>query len=261
MILGWSTGHAGTTTFGTGHHFRSGRKPLEAFAFAFEVGKEYGLLGAQRLQEAYTAGQGSSAWQTGIVKELYAPYIANVTGKKGAYVDLSHQSLLLMDGYLSTFACRLRLIRIRRARLETAASHIFSGYYYYEPGRGYPVLLPTDARTWGELSPAQKGMWFMDEVEARWQLVSRRACSWGRCLEVHARATRDSTRHIVTVPTPGSPFATGDVDKVQGRPGGSHVPRTRDEHLDGVPIRGALPWFAPKIADPCRHQASYASRP
>jgi len=102
-----------------------------------------------------------------------------------------------MDGYLHEFRARLRLIRVRRARLESALSWCrpmsmcysanwsagqrmarIRGYYNFAPTLGYPVLNALEpVSLWARMTAAGRAMWYHDEVEARWQGLAAGACA------------------------------------------------------------------------------------
>jgi hypothetical protein len=82
----------------------------------------------------------------------------------------------------------LKFLRIRRDRHETVTSlttnHALSpsrvgNYNPYDPAKGRGILHPLENRdavvlkvspkTWRQLSVFQRGFWFIDEVEARWE--------------------------------------------------------------------------------------------
>jgi hypothetical protein len=133
-----------------------------------------------------------------------------------AYVDLGHHNLYFVEGLLAAYrgpprtprlspaTPRLRFVRIRRGRFESTVSWCSSldtikskparawytlgatererdrsvgGAFFYSPHLGYPVQLAVSQATWRRLTLAQKVMWFIDEVEARWQaLLARGVC-------------------------------------------------------------------------------------
>ncbi|KAJ1634515.1 hypothetical protein T492DRAFT_973301, partial [Pavlovales sp. CCMP2436] len=50
--------------------------------------------------------------------------------------------------------------------------------YSYSPHLGYPVRLAMPLQLWSQLTPTQKVMWYIDEVEARWQMLrAQGACA------------------------------------------------------------------------------------
>jgi len=112
------------------------------------------------------------------VQKYYLPFWRQ---QKGRVVVLSHDVLLYYRGILETIPNdQLLFVRIRRARYEAARSwekafrvtHICNQDWFafcpYELETSV-VLKPPSLQNWLSLNVFQRALWYIDEVEARWQ--------------------------------------------------------------------------------------------
>ena len=93
-------------------------------------------------------------------------------------VDLTHQvNLGLLEALVSLLQPRISFVRIIRSRYDTVRSFMNESKVpcgsdvawtlcpLYHPDS----VLKVSNTTWAKLSASQRNMWFVDEVEARWQ--------------------------------------------------------------------------------------------
>mmetsp|Transcript_16859 Transcript_16859/g.41493 ORF Transcript_16859/g.41493 Transcript_16859/m.41493 type:complete len:418 (-) Transcript_16859:165-1418(-) len=214
VVLGYSTGRVGTTTMSKARTYTSGACSMDDVCFRFET---VGRLWGSHLRKWYIHRKGSVEFQAKVVASKYIPLMRkdlalgdpDLSKRRKVWADLSHTSVFLLDGFLDVLRgpgpdlaslVRLKLIRIRRARLEATISwcdlrrgqrHCYDNNYKSEKERGmhltgtyslsptlrYPVEVPLPlSSTWGQLTGLQRGMWYQDEVEARWQRAGKYAC-------------------------------------------------------------------------------------
>ena len=117
-------------------------------------------------------------------------------------IDLGHQvNLGLIEPLAALLAPRVSYVRIIRSRYDTVRSFAAEnkapcghGMWTLCPlGSPDTVLVPPDATTWAHFDLDQRNLWFIDEVEARWQRLLRRrpgtphlTMSWCTSAQLHA---------------------------------------------------------------------------
>jgi len=207
IALGYSTGHVGTTTLCDPATYESSHDcPRRLVEFGFEqLGRD---IDKRRLRVDHRKHHGTVSFQTSQLRRHYLPMVRGRLAKgKRVWVDLSHMSIFLMDGFVDLLLSNpadsllvglnlVKLVRVRRARLETAiswcippkqtncydtnfedSSQPIAGAFVLSPNEGYPVELPLPNMTaWEELTGIQRAMWYADEIEARWQRIGRQVC-------------------------------------------------------------------------------------
>jgi len=212
LFFGWSTGHVGSTSLSTSRAYASSAtRSMRSFAFRFEILRRN--KGSARF---FIEANGTVAYQTDTVRAYLSSSVAKIfirmdraSDAKGlkrvpkrAYVDFGHHSLFFIEGLLDAYprspigSPRPRLVRIRRGRFETALSWCdmpgcntldataenrlapIGRSYSFSPHLSYPVRLAMPLQLWSQLTPTQKVMWYIDEVEARWQMLrAQGACA------------------------------------------------------------------------------------
>jgi hypothetical protein len=180
VVLGWSTGHVGTTTISDPRSYTNPEK----YQFTFETG--------QMKAHQYVAGV-STEDQIKHVREVYLPMATwHNSEESDTCVDLSHANLLFIDGLIPELL-RLNktvtLVRIRRPYWETATS-LMEAYHkqavkkdecdIFGVGRMCPlqgwkplsprpsVALQVPSNVWSKWTRLQRVLWQIDEVEAKW---------------------------------------------------------------------------------------------
>jgi FkbM family methyltransferase len=127
------------------------------------------------------------------VREKKIPYMLRKLRSVGAvnYLDTGHQIIFgLVPALLEQLEGRIKFIRLRRDRLQTALSFITAPEYndpwmpHWEGretiGKEHPrwALRPTDKvvhlrptdKVWKRLNRFQRYLWYVDEVERQWQV-------------------------------------------------------------------------------------------
>tara|TARA_B110001452_G_scaffold223767_1_gene197105 strand:- start:1236 stop:2081 length:846 start_codon:yes stop_codon:yes gene_type:complete len=182
-VIGFSTGHVGTTTLCARSSYecicesRAWCKcVLSKYGFAHELGRRKGLQSDfATLCEWHEApladGEVLADREAALVAEAYLPR----WNKHTRAIVLSHDTLLYYQGILRVIPHdELLFVRIRRARDEFVAS--FSKYD--SMARDWYALLPSShdcctpplpPEAWEQMDMRDKAGWFFDEVEARWQ--------------------------------------------------------------------------------------------
>jgi len=98
-------------------------------------------------------------------------------------VDLGHHiNLGLLGPLQAQLGPSLHFVRIIRSRFDTVRSFLFEnkvpcgtheGMFTLCPLKHPDIALPVSRLTWAKMSDAQRTLWFIDEVEARWQRLRR----------------------------------------------------------------------------------------
>jgi hypothetical protein len=212
VVLGWSTGHVGTTTISDPKSFVNSGK----YKFTFETG--------MMEPSKYVAGV-STEDQIKHVQEVYLreAHTWHDSVESGTCVDLSHANLLFIDGLIPELL-RLNktvtLVRIRRPYWETATSLMQAyrkeaikqqecdtfGVGRMCPLQGWKPLSPrpsvalhVPSSMWTKWTRLQRALWQIDEVEGKWHhlkadyggQVSFREVAW-------SVAADDFVEHLLT---------------------------------------------------------------
>ena len=192
--FGVSTGHAASTTFSTKMCFEDDRK-FSPISWQFEGRHNYGdhrtAHGKYGLKAWYESvvpdedvlktSSGSEA--ASLVRTVLLPDMALQAGGSKTVVDLGHHvNLGLIEPLRAQLSPRVRFIRIIRSRFDTVRSFMgegkvpcsqTEGMFTLCPMKHPDIALPVARITWAKLSDAQSILWFIDEVEARWQRLRR----------------------------------------------------------------------------------------
>lgn len=182
LVIGFSTGHVGTTSLSAPEHYAN----VTNCIFIFEEG-DVGIR--YNKKENWTVDD-----EEFFVQKKYGMHILgkinNTIGsdilknsslaKNITIIDLSHKSLWIYRGLeriSNRFGTDIKLhfIRIRRDRFETAFS-IANGnsffkadFYRYHPHEKMDlVILNVSTDIWLKLTETQKAFWVIDETESRW---------------------------------------------------------------------------------------------
>lgn len=186
FILGFSTGHVGTTSLSEGKLYGN----PEHVVFLHE--SNFGHFKANNVhKERWRTMNKASEYD--YVKSSYYPFLVNCRGDLQTLLDLGHHNLFFIDGlvrYLTNETmARVMFVRIRRDRLESALSLTFDTpkhqyddlcnnrglvYRYCPFERTDDVILKVPSKKiWNEFSIFQKALWMVDETDARWQRLLR----------------------------------------------------------------------------------------
>jgi len=209
LVIGFSTGHAGTTSLNDRINYREISTECKAekkttYDFTFEPSQAT----HESLREWYrTAPEGMTNLhhelefrEEAYVREVgYYPIppVAQQDGTTNGWpedaegsssnmttmtVALGHDCLFYYRGILRAYNLsgnmdNLFFIRIRRSRFESATS--FESRMSQETGGMFTltpneqpqsiVLMPPTYPTWNSMNGFKKALWYVDEVEARWQ--------------------------------------------------------------------------------------------
>ena len=197
-VFGISTGHTATETFSNPDCYAHVDGPPSALVWEFEASDRYG-------DERHPSTHGLKVWYAQLAKlsrearwaeekrfvnqvlipdtiidasRMPSGAVLMSVRQNFTLVDLGHHVNLGLAGALaSTLQPKARFVRIIRSRYDTVRSFLAESKAPCEDGRyslcptTHPdiVLPPPGARAWAGLSMAQRNLWFIDEVEARWQ--------------------------------------------------------------------------------------------
>lgn len=191
MVMGFSSGHVGTTSFSDTKSYSPIGADGELVDFIFEKGGVH----KTHYQNNWTVAQ-----EINHIEKNYGHYVldhANQTmlelGMNSmdrtvtniTIVDLSHSCLFYYRGLISiaknnSNKMSLEFIRIRRDRVETVISMTSDAkffehdYYRYHPLENIPsVILSVNPDTWFHFAFLQQAFWVLDETEARWNKMLR----------------------------------------------------------------------------------------
>lgn len=183
FVLGFSTGHVGTTTLSNQHSYVDGSSPLSSYHFIFENVKLRVTMNTTFLDEEKYAKK--------YLKSLVIP------GEHQKCVDLSHYWMSFGRGLIKLLReneVEVRVVRIRRDACEVAKS-------FAESRRGArnakclanvgacaldvpDLALPVDKKGWMAWSPFQRALWMSDETEKRWKTIYEPMLELNHVLEV-----------------------------------------------------------------------------
>lgn len=196
LILGYSTGHVGTTTLGDKHSYNHVGDDGRTIAFVFERGFVNKSL--------YFAGGWTEEEEVNHIESVYGPYILTVVKEELALrypgiryskqsvksvvvVDMSHSNLYFFRGasrLAKEYPSRLSVtfVRIRRDRIETILSMSSDPKFfehelavYHPDANQHDVILSfPNRKIWQSFNHLQKCLWVVDETEARWQMFLKR---------------------------------------------------------------------------------------
>ena len=189
FVLGFSTGHVGTTTLSTRTMYRapanvSSTSDLVQFFFELVARPPPGELSISA-QRAFSF----EVWLPSVLRRL-----RRIAAQPVLCVDLGHTWLPIhraLPDLLREAGIRVQLVRIRRNAHEVARSigYDMTGGHEFGPERlhacgeslrlvfcpkrmrdgGILCVNATLNRHWEVWSPYQKGLWIADETEAQWQ--------------------------------------------------------------------------------------------
>ena len=179
FVLGFSTGHVGTTTISSASSYGNSSSVAHFF---FEECTLSELLPLMRNENALPA-------QEHHVRTVWARHLVSKLSRRGAHtagvcVDLSHYTLPFYRGLISVLQASgrpLSLVRIRRDACEVASSFFSSGSRFgacvaavgfcplHAAMVGSLVLSTGTTRAaWSNWTAFQKALWIADETEAQW---------------------------------------------------------------------------------------------
>jgi len=181
LVLGWSTGHVGTSTCANASLYKLRPEPDHNVIFEHET---------MNLPHWKRVGhEEEEMW----VQSTYLPHVRSRLRKGGViFFDPGHRTLQYPYGILSPqsmhiAAYNITLVHIRRERIENAHSLMYKDAAKMwdnlcELQTGYcPFVRPDDIVTaipsraqWANLTPFQQALWCVDEVDARWIELQRR---------------------------------------------------------------------------------------
>ena len=186
--FGVSTGHAASTTFSSGACFQDDRTHTP-ISWQFEGSHNYGDRGHVHSRvglKAWYEGLSSSPENVEseamrLLHTVLLPDMAIMANGRSTVVDLGHHvNLGLLEPLHAELSPRVRFIRIIRSRFDTVRSFLYeakvpcaAGMFSLCPLTHPDIALPMPKLTWAKLSDAQRLLWFIDEVEARWQRLRR----------------------------------------------------------------------------------------
>jgi hypothetical protein len=193
FILGWSTGHVGTTTLSHRDIYKNIENKVQ---FMFESNKGVNQI-AWLSRQQWLSMNRSSIYD--FVKDSYIPYLLQSRGSMGTLVDLGHHNVFFIDELLSYIfketSYRVLIVRIRRERYENALSlthtvpnrpiltdvcNLTFGYCPYQKEEDVILKIPRNdfqedhKVIWDGLRSFQQALWMIDETELRWQRILQR---------------------------------------------------------------------------------------
>jgi hypothetical protein len=192
FVIGFSTGHCGTTTFSRGQVFQI--LPTQNIVFLHEE-EDVRHTSTKRYRSRYKTSNWSVSDEVHHIQHFYGVQVLrhvrtklrlnrrlpNTRKLEATVVDLSHSSLYTYRGLvhlalLYPKEIEVHFIRIRRDRVETVLSmsngdRFFDiDYYYFHPLENKEsVVLTLNQSLWDSMTFEQKLFWVVDETEARWQ--------------------------------------------------------------------------------------------
>jgi len=198
-VYGVSTGHSGSQSLSAKSCY-GGMK--QGFAFGFEANWRYGdsgknhvadphpILGIQALYAAARTRDEAGHLMEEFAQQVLIPdQMLGAAGKEpGAegnhtIIDIGHHiNLGLIEPLAALLQPRVRFVRLIRSRYDTVRSFMYESKWPCGAGRWTlcpqwhvgVVLEPPSEAAWDGLSSVQRNLWFVDEVEARWQRVLER---------------------------------------------------------------------------------------
>ena len=118
FVLGWTTGHVGTTTLSRAASYGS----PSGVAFTFEdLPPPFGKAGRSRVRKMPPDFLPGHDEELRFVSERYLPHLLAVRGNASTLVDLGHHNLFFADALLSLLLehrdrYRVLFVRVRRER-------------------------------------------------------------------------------------------------------------------------------------------------
>ena len=211
LIVGVSTGHAGSATLSSARCFNGSNRPSgsSAIGWSFECLHRYadnrdGLLNGRGLSGWYESLAASSSnrgdlspmqlLNNTLLPDLLLEYnrqpetlhktpvntredVKRTSVDTPVLVDLGHQfNLGLLRPLVQRLGPQVAFVRIIRSRYDTVRSFLSEGkapcghgMFTLCPLRHPDIVLRPSKGHWARFSKAQQNMWYIDEVEARWQ--------------------------------------------------------------------------------------------
>ena len=192
-VFGFSTGHVGTGTLGD----RASYNHVNHIEFLFEGYRQSKPTEMCRVHPSIYNQGFTAEDEENFVSNVLTPFLARLIHitQKSIIVDFGHANLFYYRGiarhFLSrsrrggmyTFCKHLHFVRIRRERYESATSLMYRTptrsktslcedvpYAYCPYNNSESVLLhPVSKTAWHDLGVLEQMLWYIDEVEARWQ--------------------------------------------------------------------------------------------
>jgi hypothetical protein len=166
-----STGHSGTTTLSLAESYQGFNSSHCEFGFEFL---------AQGTRDFVRRHPGRGAARA-FVRRYFLPSIIERTlaARKTCFVDIGHHTLFghFMSALKLELGPRMKAVRLRRARLDTANSYTMKRKKDGPCGtRCFYCLCPDEQRSclhvkadlWRRLTVFMRFLWMVDEVECRW---------------------------------------------------------------------------------------------
>jgi hypothetical protein len=181
FIVGFSTGHVGTTTLTSKSAYNAQEVAEKNVKFVFE---RAGVPPSTCADREWDIRQ-----EVQHVEYYYGPEIlSNISASSSSViVDLSHANICFYRGLIHVFhlaKVQFKFIRVRRERIETALSMSIQDdsavdffardYYRYHPFEAthqVHLRIPGGNKTWSNFTSVQRIFWVIDETQARWEAL------------------------------------------------------------------------------------------
>jgi len=184
FVFFFSTGRCGTNYLSK--TLRQRREAPAAIKFEYEHGNKASVM-KKILHPAMLINDTHAVKNYVVTKKIPAMVMEMDHSGKRIWADTGHQITLgMMEHLIDALGSQIRVVRLRRHRLDTAAS--FSGdankkdpckyapnenHMHYCPFNKVARIQLPRAAMWDSLNLFQKYLWWVDEVEARWQWILR----------------------------------------------------------------------------------------
>jgi len=173
FVFSLSTGHCGTTTLSVPSSYQDNGYNASSCLFGFETL-------AQGVRD-FTRRHPSRRAARAFVRRFYLPSLIGTTlaAGKSCFADFGHHTLFghLLPALKRELKERMAVVRLRRARLDTAMSYAVkrkkdgpcgSRCVYCPCPEEQRSCLPVPVQLWRKFTVFMKFLWMIDEVECRW---------------------------------------------------------------------------------------------